>query len=173
MMKKILLIVFSLLIFVFFTITACSKEEKIVINSCESCAFAFYSEESSKQYGVNKTLKDYTYDYKKLKNKNGESRKIFLGHILENGEIKRGFACGINNENVFCIEGTRDGSKYEDNARILRSIFGDDNCKEDDYFIICKDDIFAATNRDGTANVGVSSDDIECKAISNGTMNCG
>ena len=60
----------------------------------------------------------------------------------------------------------------KDNVDILRRIFGDDNCEEDDYFIICKDDIFAATNRDGTVNVGVSSDDLECKAISNGTMNC-
>ncbi len=163
---------FLLLIFIFLTITACSKEEKMTINSCENCAFSFYGNESSKQYDANISLKDYTYNYKKLKNKNGENRKMFLGHMLENGAIKRGFACGINNENVFCIEGTRDGSKYEDNARILRSVFGDDNCKEDDYYIFCKDDIFAGTNRDGTANVGVSSDDIECMVISNGTMNC-
>lgn len=163
---------FLLLIFILFTITACRKKEKFTIDSCENCAFSFYNEESSKQYGTNKTLKDYTYDYKELKTTNGESRKMFLGHILENGKIKRGFACGINNENVFCIEGTRDGSKYEDNVDILRRIFGDDNCEEDDYFIICKDDIYAATNRDGTVNVGVSSDDFECKAISNGTMNC-
>ena len=163
---------FILLIVISFTITACSKKEKMTIDSCENCAFDFYSEESSKQFGVNISLKDYTYDYKKLQSKNGESRKMFLGHMLENGKIKRGFACGINNEDVFCIEGTRDGSKYEDNVRILRSIFGDDNCKEDDYFIFCKDDIFAGTNRDGTANVGVSPDYIECKVISNGTMNC-
>ena len=76
---------------------------------------------------------------KELKTTTGESRKMFLGHTLENGKIKRGFACGINNENVFCIEGSRDGSKYEDNVDILRRIFGDDNCEEDDYFIICKE----------------------------------
>ena len=119
---------FILLIVISFTITACNKEEKMTIDSCENCAFGFYSEESSKQFGVNISLKDYTYDYKELQSKNGESRKMFLGHMLENGKIKRGFACGINNEDVFCIEGTRDGSKYEDNVRILRSIFGDDNC---------------------------------------------
>ena len=169
MKRKIPLI---LLIVISFTITACKKEEKITINSCENCAFSFYSEESSKQYDANISLKDYTYDYKELQNKSGEGRKMFLGHMLENGKIKRGFACGINNGKVFCIEGTRDGSKYEDNVLILRSIFGDDNCKEDDYFIKCKDDIFAATNRDGTANVGVSLDSIECNVISNGTMNC-
>lgn len=152
--------------------TACNKEEKATINSCEDCAFAFYNEESSKKYGTNDSLKDYTYDYKELKNKNGDNRKMFLGHILKDNKIKRGFACGINNDKLFCIEGTRDGSKYEDNARILRNIFGDDNCKEDDYSIICKDDIFAGTNRDGTANVRISSDGIECMAISNGTMNC-
>lgn len=161
-----------LLIVILFTITACGKKEKFTIDSCENCAFSFYNEESSKEYGANKTLKEYTYDYKELKTTNGESRKMFLGHTLENGKIKRGFACGINNENIFCIEGTRDGSKYEDNVDILRRIFGDDNCEEDDYFIICKDDIYAATNRDGTVNVGVSSSDIECMAISNGTMNC-
>jgi hypothetical protein len=169
-MKK--MIVFIILLILFFIITACDKKETMTINSCNNCAFAFYEEESSKQYGSNITLKNYTYDYKELKNKNGENRKMFLGHMLENGKIKRGFACGISNGKVFCIEGTYDGSKYEDNANILRSIFGDSNCKEDDYFIICKDDIFAATNRDGTVNVGVSNDDFECKAISNGTMNC-
>ena len=168
-MKKyflLLLIVFS------FFVTACNKREKISVNSCENCAFAFYNEESSKQYGKNISIKDYTYDYKELQNNNGDSRKFFLGHMLKNGKIKRGFACGINNENIFCIEGTRDGSKYEENASILRNVFGDDNCEEDDYFIICKDDIVAATNRDGTVNVGFSSDGIECMAISNGTMNC-
>ena len=168
-MKKVILLL--LIVFSFF-ITACNKEEKVSVNSCKNCAFAFYGEESSKQYGENISIKDYTYDYKELQNKNGDSRKIFLGHMLKSGKIKRGFACGISHENVFCIEGTHDGSKYEDNASILRSIFGDDNCKEDEYFIICKDDIFAATNRDGTVNVGISSDSIECMAISNGTMNC-
>ena len=165
-------IAFILLIVPFFTITACSKQEKTTINSCENCVFAFYGEESSKQYGVNITLKNYTYDYKELQNKNAENRKMFLGHMLENGKIKRGFACGINNGKVFCIEGTHDGSKYEDNVLILRNIFGDDNCKEEDYFTFCKDETFAGTNRDGTANVGTQSDDIECMVISNGTMNC-
>jgi hypothetical protein len=95
-----------------------------------------------------------------------------LGHILNGSKIDRGFACGINNGKVFCIEGTHDGSKYEDNVQVLRNVFGDINCKEDDYFIFCKDDIFAGTNRDGTANVGASSGYIECNVISNGTMNC-
>ncbi len=164
--------VFLLMIISILLITGCSNKNKMTINSCENCAFSYYDEESSKKYGENVHLKDFTYDYKELKTKEGENRKMFLGHILSGKKIERGFACGINNDKVFCIEGTHDGSKYEDNALILRSIFGDENCEEDDYFIICKDDIYAATNRDGTANVGVSSDGIECKAISNGTMNC-
>ena len=169
MKRKIMLLIF---ITTFLTITACNNKEKVTINSCENCAYSFYTEESSKRYGENVYLNDYTYDYNELQNKNGENRKIFLGHILENGKIKRGFSCGFINNEVFCIEGTLDGSKYEENVQILRSVFGDANCKEDDYCIICKDEIFAATNKDGTVNVGVSSDGIECMAISNGTMNC-
>ena len=169
-MKRIFM--FLVLIVMIFIITACSNEEKLTINSCENCAFSFYGVESSKRYGENVYLNDFTYDYKELYTKNGENRKMFLGHMLNKGKIDRGFACGINDGNVFCIEGTLDGSKYEDNVRILRSVFGEDNCKEDDYFILCKDEIFAGTNKDGTANVGVSKDDIECMAISNGTMNC-
>ncbi|MBR3523175.1 MAG: hypothetical protein IKN87_00610 [Bacilli bacterium] len=164
--------IYLLMIITTLFLTSCKKTKKITINSCKNCAFAFYNEESSKEFGKNVYLKDFTYDYHELKNQNGETRKMFLGHILNNGKIKRGFACGINNGNVFCIEGTYDGSKYEDNVQILKNVFGDINCKEDDYFISCKDDIFAGTNRDGTANVGVSASDIECNAISNGTMNC-
>lgn len=160
------------LVIIIIIITGCNKVEKMTINSCENCAFSFYDEEASKRYGDGIYLNKFTYNYNDLKIKNGDSRRMFLGHILEGGIIKRGFACGINNKNVFCIEGTRDGSSYEDNVVILKSIFGDINCKEDDYSIICKDEIIAGTNRDGTANVGNLEDGIECMAISNGTMNC-
>lgn len=163
---------FLILIGIIFVITACKSNKKITINHCKDCAFAFYSEESNKQYDKDVYLKDFTYDYKELKTKKGENRKMFLGHILTKGKIRRGFACGINRGNVFCIEGTSDGSKYEDNVQILKNVFGDNNCKEEDYFIVCKDDIFAATNRDGTANVGVSQDGASCNVISNKTMNC-
>ena len=169
-MKKRIL--FLILMIAGFITTACSNKKMITIDSCKNCAFSFYGEESSKRYNESVYLKDYTYDYKELKNKNGEIRKMFLGHILSKGKIERGFACGINNGKVFCIEGTRDGSMYEDNVQVLKDVFGDSNCKEDDYFIFCRDDIFAGTNRDGTANVGVSIDGIECNVISNGTMNC-
>ena len=160
------------LIVMLFIITACSNEKKITVNSCTNCAFSFYNGESSKRYGDEVLLKDFTYDYKELKTKTGEERKIFLGHILNKKKIERGFACGIENGKVFCIEGTRDGSKYEENVQILKSIFGSDNCQEDDYYIFCKNDIFAGTNKDGTANTGVNLDGVECNVISNGTMNC-
>jgi len=169
-MKKI---IYLLLIIAALMITGCDKQEKLNVNSCEGCAFSFYTSEDSKTYGDKDKLKDFTYDYKELKTKSGDSQKMFFGHILEDGIIKRGFACGINNGKIFCIEGTRDGSKYEDNAKILKDIFGEDNCEENDYFIKCKDDILAATNRDGTANVGVTTDGMECNVISNGTMYCG
>ena len=161
-----------IIIVIIFAITGCSSKQKITINDCKDCAFSFYNEEDSKRYGDNVSLKDFTYDYKELKDKIGKNRKMFLGHILDGKKIKRGFACGINNGDVFCIEGTLDGSKYEDNVKVLKNVFGDNNCREDDYFIFCKDDIFAGANRDGTANVGISNDGVECKAISNGTMNC-
>ena len=161
-----------LMIITVLLVTGCSGQKKITINACKNCAFSFYDEEFSKKFDENYYLRDFTYDYNELKTKNGENRKMFLGHILNGRKIERGFACGINNDKVFCIEGTKDGSKYEDNVQVLKDVFGDINCKEDDYFIFCKDDIFAGTNRDGTANVGVLSDGIECNVISNGTMTC-
>lgn len=48
-MKRIF--AFLLLTVTVFTLTACYTKEKLTINPCENCAFSFYSEESSKQYG--------------------------------------------------------------------------------------------------------------------------
>ncbi len=161
-MKKMYLLLIILLL------AGCGKK-KIVgskqIDSCPNCVFNYYFE--GKHYGKNgSVLSDYTNDYESL------NHQIFLGHILDNNKkIIRGFACGIESGKVFCIEGTNDGSKYEDNIKVLKEVYGEDKCEENDNSFICHGELISGTNRDGTADVDYP-DGIACMAISNETIIC-
>ena len=54
----------------------------------------------------------------------------FTGFILnDNNEVSRGFVCGIEKGNAFCLEGG-DTSKYSNNIDILNSFFDDEECNE-------------------------------------------
>ena len=108
------------------------------IESCPNCVFAFY--DGAKYYGENGSiLTEYTNDYTTLKDKDGKQRKFFLGHILDkDGKIEKGFACGINNEKPFCIEGNK---TYKEVISELKKVFGDSNCNEIDSEYTCVGDI--------------------------------
>ena len=161
-MKKIYLLLIILLL------VGCGKK-KIVgskqIDSCPNCVFNYYFE--GKHYGENGSiLNDYTNDYKTL------NHQIFLGHILDNNKkIIRGFACGIESGQVFCIEGTNDGSKYDDNIKVLKEVYGENKCEQTEESFICHGDLISGTNRQGTADVDYP-DGIACMAISNETIIC-
>lgn len=168
-MKKGLLLIIVLLI-----LEGCAKPSNSIagskqINSCPNCVFS-YDDRGLKYGEKGSTLKEYTNDYTTLKNNKDEQRRYFLGSILDDsGKIIRGFACGILNEVPFCLEGTNDGSKYETNIDILKSIYGEDKCEEFEDYIVCRDTLIAGTNKNGNADVGIEG---ACMAISNNTLVC-
>ena len=172
-MRKFLIL--SLITISILMLTGCGSSDKkqngasIDENDCKNCVFAFYTEE--KQYGENgDILTEYTKDYTTLKDENGNQRKRFLGHILDkDGKILRGFACGIKEDKVFCIEGSKDGSTYESNKQILKKIYGEEKFSQYGSYIECYDDVGAIANYYGDVNVH---DSDNCYVNSNGSMYC-
>ena len=101
---------------------ATSKLSKYYINyTCPGCVYTYVT--FMRQYGTNGTIltsDQYEEDWENVVRSTGKPR--FLGMILDNdNRIVRAFACGVNNEVPFCIEGSKDGSKYSDNHEILQS----------------------------------------------------
>lgn len=101
------------------------KDAPGTIPSCPGCVFAWYTNET--KYGsdnVGDILVNGSKNYNDIIKSSGKD--YFLGHILnEQGKILRAFACGIHIDGTpFCIEGTVDGSKNEENIELLNDIFG-------------------------------------------------
>ena len=101
------------------------EEPVPTIPSCPGCKF-MYTENKYQYGGVNNvnatqvsTLTGVTTDYRTL------NKSYFLGFTeTQDGKIDRAFACGIKGENpnqgtVFCIEGSLDGSKHNDNVALI------------------------------------------------------
>jgi hypothetical protein len=154
------------------------------------CVYAYYTEE--KNYAENaSTLTGYTSDYTELLDENDEPRKVFLGHRLDkDGKIARGFACGIKDDNVYCIEGTADGSQYSKNTAIAHTVALRIPVQNtNNYFLSCEG--YADKNlwvnvsgercnydTDGSLDVNnnglakITYDGKTCSVNTNGKMNC-
>ena len=119
---------------------------------CPGCVFAKYTSEHYIQSTGNtpNTLSDVTTtsDYTTL------NSNYFLGHILENGYIKRSFACGIENGEAFCLEG-KDTSKYSNNIDILNHFFPNCNASSSGSYALCYGSSLYSTraNSNGYVNV--------------------
>lgn len=147
-----------------------------------NCVYAYYTD--VKNYGKNGTgsvLSDYTYDYMSLEKYHGEGDVglLFLGHILDaDGRIERGFLCGTRyNGNIFCLEGTTDGSKYEVNKNILLE---DKICTYDypdseyEYTYQHGCSWYMVTDwKTGGVETEVNDPSISCRVNNDGTMYCG
>ena len=169
-MKKIILLIFVLVL-----LFGCNKrvnnELKNQIESCPDCVYSYY-EEGIKYGEKGSILKDYVYDYTKLKDQDGNQRRFFLGHVLDkNGKVKKGYACGIENNIAFCLEGTNDGSKYGTNVEVLKEVYGEDKCNTLDNYIVCRGSIVSGSNKNGTSDIGTS-DGVSCMAINNNSLVC-
>ena len=98
-------------------------------NNCPgpNCVYAFYYTRNSKKIGdelqeySSSNTEGYVKDYTVL-NKN-----YFLGHILENGIIKKIYTCGIEGDTLFCLKGF-DTAAYKSNQDILKQVY---NCTID------------------------------------------
>lgn len=156
------------LILLIILITGC-KSKSIDINECHDCVFAY--DEKGKQITSDDTIDEYKKDYKDLTTKDGKQRSVFLGYMLDGKNIKRGFACGILNGKVFCLEGTTDGSTYDKNVEILLDVYGEEKCTEFDDYIYCKDEVAAGAGKMGSASTSIY-DDVNCVVENNGSMYC-
>ena len=118
--------------------TQFKKKEEVTkkIDTCPNCVYALYTSAEyinyrDNYYGI---LPDYHKDYTELKYiDTGEQIPYFLGHELDNnGKVVKSYACGIDDNKVFCLEGSKDENAYEKNKKILKEIFGEENCEEKD-----------------------------------------
>ena len=159
------------------------------IETCPDCVYGWYtSTEQCQVYDdvgyCTRELTNGTNDYTTLKDQQGNQRRAFLGHKLdENNNIIKAYACGIHDDGTaFCIEGTRNGTKYSENQTILREIFGATSEYDpvEDEYIGCNNDatecnsskVFRATNDDGgNVNVMVRGS-YSCSVGSGGIMYC-
>ena len=71
---------------------------------------------------LGKALPDsYSADYSNLGN-------VFLGHIVEDGVVKKSYVCGIEKGEVFCLDGDGQKDLYDKNKKIAMSILNKDKC---------------------------------------------
>ena len=91
------------------------------VETCKDCVYARYKDKKQ----VGDKLVNYYNDYKKIDN------KLFIGHKLDDVDnIITGYICSKSNNEVYCLEGSNDDSKYISNVKILAKIFGEDNCSQ-------------------------------------------
>lgn len=158
-MKKLLMILFSLILV--FTITGCdlkkdnqnnlnntnnntyieddeeiksNKEGKInvekVIN-CDGCVYAYFSEEgeNAKKLGDTVSKDEYTNDINNIRTNGNKQRHNFFGLVLSGNTISKAYACILKDNKIYCIEGSTDGAYHTNNIGILNQIFNADQCK--------------------------------------------
>ena len=173
-MKKFMIV--TLMIILTLSITGCGKKNSssktTEIENCPDCVFATYK--NYKKYGKDgDILTDYTTDYTTLKKSNGRQQDYFLGHILdENGKILRAFSCGIINDVPFCIEGTTDGIKAESNVKILKQVYGENDCTRTNSRVKCTSStITSIVEEKGYVDIGTYDNKGYCY-VASGYMNC-
>ena len=136
---------------------------------CPGCVFAKYTSDHYIQgKGTPNTLSDVTTttDYTTL------NSNYFLGHVLENGYIKRSFACGIENGQAFCLEGY-DTSKYSNNVDILNHFFSGCNASSSGSYGSCYGSslYYAYANPNGSVNIDSTSSS-KCSVYGNSRGFC-
>lgn len=138
-MKKYFILLIALIVTL--SVTGCGTSEsksskKGKIESCPNCVYV-YSED---EIDIGDKLENYTDDYNTLKTPEGAQRNYFLGYNIDSNDIiTNTYACGINNEKVFCIESSDlyQNDEYEKNIKYLKKIYGSDNCKEENDRFLC------------------------------------
>ena len=158
-MKRIILSI--IIVLMLFVLTGCSK-----VKNCNGCVYTRYYEPKL----IKETLKDYKKDYTSIKN------KVFLGHKLDkNNNIIKSYICGIDKNEVFCLEGNNNGSKYKENKRILTKLYGKNKCNEvksnEGKYYTCSSDIDVAISEKGINYISVSKSN-QCYVESNGYSYC-
>ena len=118
-MKKILFVLLGIGL-----LTGCSNLLDKDNDFCNDCVFGKSDTHIGKEIPD-----DYSSDYSKLGN-------YFLGHIVENGIVKKSYVCGIEQGKKFCLQGVSNSTSesktvYDSNKKIFDKIYSD--YKRDDF----------------------------------------
>ena len=98
---------------------------------------------------------------------------IFLGVKLNNSnQITNAYACGLKDGvTPFCIEGTVDGSKYNDNVTLLQSSsLWNGECTSDTSDLRCSGSVTAYIT--SARYVRVRESDAQCNVFADGNLYC-
>ncbi len=155
------------------------------IASCPGCKFiyildtyAIVGSYDEANYSSDMPTEDngLTNDYTTLIGEGGHP--YFLGLIESTtnpGKIGRAFACGVENDKPFCLEGY-DPSKYsdDDNVGVLNTIFPSCNASASDSYASCGgSSVYANANGSGYVYVtGVTGDSGHCDVNNYGIVDC-
>ena len=94
------------------------------IESCPGCVYTYttdklYTTWNSRSVTPSEITTGYSNNYEDIINSSGKN--YFLGVKLNNNnEVTNAYACGVKDDEPFCIEGTSDGSKYTANQTLLQ-----------------------------------------------------
>lgn len=110
------------------------EDEKVVVEkviNCDGCVYAYFSGEGDKAKKIGSTLSkdEYTTDITKIRTAGNKQRHNFFGLVLSGNTISKAYACVLKNNNIYCIQGSTDGSYFTNNIGILNQIFAADKCK--------------------------------------------
>ena len=152
------------------TLYAKWKEPVVGIASCPDCEYLYttntyyYGASGTNRSDITETLSSNYEDVIT------ETRKWFLGVKFENDIISRAYACGIENDTPFCIEGYTDGSKQGANIAVLTPIFGNTCSGSEGSTFFCGGSLSAIAYSDGY--VSVYSGNSRCYVNGNGNFHC-
>ena len=158
------------------------------IESCPDCKFMYYVVDPNDIAAVkwttwnnqNQTPTQITsglYDnYEELIATTGKN--YFLGVKLNNNnEVTNAYACGVKDNEPFCLEGTSDGSKYTANQTLLQGAnLYNNSCTVESNYTECgpwdnSGSVSASAHSDGDVDAGVG-DDYRCTVGPPGYFGC-
>ena len=151
----------------------CAPSVPTMAEMCPGCKFIFTT--STLTIGTSDMPSSATDDYTDWTS--GEnSHPYFLGLIestTSSGKIGRAFACGVENDTPFCLEGF-DTSKWSDdyNVGVLNTIFPSCNASASDSDAGCGDGSGVYAYAYDIDNVGVSDGNGYCSVLSDGIVHC-
>ena len=152
------------------------------IPSCPDCLFGFSEGLVYAPWGENEATSfqpnELSDNYKTVVRDDG----VFYGIKLDsNNKVEKVYACGTENNKTFCIEGSENGSKYNENANFLRSFYGDES--EDNtagYYVnpydhtgFCGDEMWVENHTNGVVQVGNRHTEWYCMVTEYGAVFCG
>ena len=113
-----------------------------VIN-CDGCVYAYFSDEgdNAKRIGSTISANEYTTDINNLKTGGNKQRHNFFGLVLSGNTISKAYACILKDKNIYCIQGSVDGTYFTNNIGILNQIFTANQCRyiSDGHTYTCTD----------------------------------